>query len=73
MSETYNIIKFYQDGRRRVIRRGLDLDQARKYCDDPELSSRTASKPKGCARDEAQIARWDEKNKHWFYGFMRSE
>lgn len=71
MSESYKIIKFYEDGRRRVIRRGLDLKQAKAICNDPETSSFSASKPRGCANDEAQIARWHTSQKHWFYGFDR--
>lgn len=70
MSATYKVVKFYQDGRpSKTIRRGLSRDEARAFCNDPELSSRTASRPKGCAGNEAQIARWDEKQKHWFCGF----
>lgn len=73
MSETYKIIKFYEDGRRRVIRRGLDLEQARQICNDPETSSMTAKKPLGCAGDEVLIERWHDAQKHWFYGFDRED
>lgn len=71
MSETYKVVKFYESGRQRVIRGGLDLEQARAICDDPETSSYTARKPKGCDNDEAQIQRWHELEKHWFYGFTK--
>lgn len=73
MSETYKIIKFFEDGRQRVIRRGLDLEQARQICNDPETSSMTAKKPRGCAGNEAQIERWHDAQKHWFYGFDRED
>lgn len=71
MSESYKIIKFYEDGRNRVVRRGLTLEQAKQICNDPETSSMTAKKPRGCANDETQIARWHETQKHWFLGFQR--
>lgn len=71
MSELYNIIRFYEapDRRSRVMRRGLTLEQARKHCDDPETSSISAAKPKGCANDERKIELWHEKQKHWFDGY----
>lgn len=72
-SESYMIIKFYEDGRQRVIRRGLDREEARAICNDPETSSMTARKPAGCAGNEKQIARWHESQKHWFYGFDRED
>ena len=71
MSETYKLVKYCEDGRQRVIRRGLDLEQAREICNDPETSSYSARKPKGCANDETQIARWHKSQKHWFYGFVK--
>jgi hypothetical protein len=51
------------------MRRGLTLEQARKHCDDPETSSISAAKPKGCANDERKIELWHEKQKHWFDGY----
>ena len=67
----YEIIKFYQnpDKRPKVLRGGLTLAQARKICDNPELSSITASAPKGCEKNEQKIAHWSVKQKHWFVGF----
>ena len=70
----YCIKQFYEDGRLpRIVQKGLSLEEARAYCDDPESSSMTASKPRGCAGDKAQIERWHEKQKHWFYGFESVE
>lgn len=70
MSKQYRVVKFYEDGRRRrVIRSGLDLEQARAICNDPETSSYSASRPRGCANNKEAIARWHKNQKHWFYGF----
>jgi len=65
----YEVVKFTQTGRQTVIRIGLTEREAQKICQDPETSSMTARKPKGCNGDEAMIKRWHEKNKHWFYGY----
>lgn len=71
--ELYNIVRYYENGiSHRIMRRGLTLEEAQRHCKDPETSSITASKPKGCANDEAQIARWHEGQKHWFDGFERA-
>lgn len=71
--QLYNIVRFYENGKSsRIMRRGLTLEEARRHCNDPETSSMTASKPKGCANDEAQIARWHKSQKHWFDGFERA-
>ena len=72
--KTYEIVKFYENPNKRptVLRRGYDLEQARAYCEDSELSSKTALPPKGCGGDEKKIAEWHKKQKHWFVGF-RSE
>jgi len=71
--ELYNVVRFYQDGRRaRVQRRGLTLKQAQEWCNDPETSSHTARKPAGCDGNENQINRWTEKQKHWFDGYQKA-
>lgn len=71
MSEKlYNIINFPQGNKRaRIIKRNVTLAEAQRICNDPETSSTTARKPKGCEGDEAIIERWNEKQKHWFYGY----
>lgn len=40
---TYKIIRFHQDGERRVLRGDLTLEEAREHCNDPDTSSRTCS------------------------------
>ena len=65
----YEVVKFTEKGRQEVITIGLTLQEAQKICNDPETSSMTARKPKGCDNDERQIARWHEQEKHWFYGY----
>lgn len=38
MEETYCIIRFYQDGRREVIKTGLTREEAKEHCQDPDSS-----------------------------------
>lgn len=73
MSELYKIVRMYEadDRRPRVIRRNLTLEEAQKHCQDPETSSISAKKPKGCEHDERQVERWHDKQKHWFDGYER--
>jgi hypothetical protein len=66
----YRIVRFKQTGGRgKVQKAGLTLKQARAWCNDPETSSRTAAKPRGCGSDERLIAKWAEAGKHWFDGY----
>lgn len=60
---TYRIVRFYRDAypRRRVIERGLTLEEAQAHCKDPETSSRTATKPSGVRRTRRMGA--------WFDGY----
>lgn len=73
MEGLYKAIKFYQNPEKKpqVLRRDLTLEEAREFCDDPELSSKTAKPPKGCGGDERKIQAWGNKQKHWFVGFRR--
>lgn len=41
---TYRIVRFYFEGGRRIIKRGLTLDEAQTHCSDPETSSSTCKK-----------------------------
>lgn len=43
----YNIVRMYRDAypRRRIIKRGLTLEQAQAHCRDKETSSSTATNP----------------------------
>lgn len=40
---TYTIYRSYQNGRKRVVRRGVTLAVAQAHCSNPETSSRTAT------------------------------
>ncbi len=61
MSDTYKIVRFYHDKRARVIKRGLTLEQAQVYCNDPETSSSTCTTARALA-----ITR---RNGGWFDGY----
>lgn len=65
----YEVVKFTQLGKQTVITIGLTLNEAQKICNDPEASSMTARKPKGCNDDIAMQERWHKAEKHWFYGY----
>lgn len=65
----YEVVRFRQKGNQTVITIGLTEQEAQKICQDPETSSMTARKPKGCDGDEKQIQRWHKELKHWFYGY----
>ena len=65
----YEVVKYHQSKRPRVVRIGMTEQEAQKLCSDPETSSMTARKPLGCNGDEKQIQRWHDKQKHWFYGY----
>lgn len=67
--ERYEVVKFSQTGKTQVITIGLTELEAQKICQDPETSSMTARKPRGCDGDVAQIERWHSESKHWFYGY----
>ena len=59
----YNIIRFYQDSSRtrRVIDRGLTLEEAQAHCNDSETSSDTCTS----SAKRAQTKRVGE----WFDGY----
>lgn len=70
METKYEIVRFYEDDRaNRVVKRGLSREEAQAWCQDPETSSMSASKPRGCANDPEMIERWHEQQKHWFDGW----
>lgn len=64
---TYRIVRFYQQGsvNRRIIKRGLTLEQAQAHCRDPQTSSRTATNPH--AKERTRI------NGPWFDGYEEEE
>ncbi len=62
---TYKIIRFYQAseyGHKRVVERGLTLEQAQAHCQDPETSSKTATGKTARARTRKHGA--------WFDGYQ---
>lgn len=58
---TYKIIRMYFEGGKRIIKRGLTLEQAKAHCSDPETSSSTCSTATGKARTRRMGP--------WFDGF----
>ena len=58
----YKVIRSYRDSyRRRVIRRGMTLEEARAHCADPETSSSTAT--------SAAARRRTRERGPWFDGY----
>jgi len=57
--ETYKVVRFYFNAgiRRRIIERGLTLEQAQAHCSDPETSSSTCTNPVGKARTR-KMGKW---------------
>jgi len=55
----YRIVRFYESApiRRRIIAKGLTLEQAKAHCSDPETSSSTCTKAAGKARTK-RLSRW---------------
>ena len=43
---TYEIVRFHYDGAEEIRETGLSLSEAQAHCQNPETSSRTASKPR---------------------------
>lgn len=62
---TYSIIRHYFSAgiQRRVIRRGLTLEEAKAHCQDPQTSSSTCTNKAGRARTR-RIG-------HWFDGYQK--
>ncbi len=64
MSDTYKTVRMYQNGNkynRQTLETGLTLAEAKKYCADPETSSRTATGYEARKRTEQRGA--------WFDGY----
>ena len=60
----YQIIRFYESGGQRTIKRNLSLSKAQAHCKDPETSSSTCS-----ARTKlVEFAKTSEPN-DWFDGY----
>ena len=60
---SYKIVRFYQrdSESRRTVRTGLTLEEAQRWCQDPETSSSTATMP--------QARRITRRNGPWFDGY----
>ena len=60
---SYRIVRFYRDAytRRRIIERGLTLEEAQAHCGDPETSSSTCTTSAGRRRTKRMGA--------WFDGY----
>lgn len=67
MSGTYKITRMYysDDHDTQVIKRGLTLEEAQAWCNDPETSSSTATSPAAVARTE--------RCGPWFDGYTNEE
>lgn len=61
--DTYKIVRMYQLAGKRVVSRGLTLEQAQAHCRDKETSSRTAL-------SSAAIRRTARKGP-WFDGYEK--
>ncbi len=70
---TYQIIRFFEDGRKQRITSKLSEKQAKDWCNNPETLSYTAQPPHGCGSDPEQIAAWHKEEKHWFDGFEKED
>jgi hypothetical protein len=57
----YRIVRFYQRGGRRIMKRGLTLVQAQAWCHDPETNSNTCTL--------ARLKRYTERVGSWFDGY----
>jgi hypothetical protein len=61
--ETYKIVRYYQEHGKRIVERGLTLEAAQRHCNDPETSSRTATKAAAVRRTRVKGP--------WFDGYTR--
>ena len=60
MTETYKIVRFYEDPdiSARTIKRGLTLEQAQAHCQNPETSSITATGAAAARVTRRVMCRW---------------
>lgn len=66
MADRYRIVRMYYSGdrRRRIIERGLTLEEAQRHCQDPETSSKTATSRTARARTK--------RHGYWFDGYTET-
>ena len=62
--ERYNIVRFYFEHGRRIVKRRVTLQEAQKHCKDPETSSRTCKSSAGKRRTRVYG--------DWFDGYEHS-
>ena len=53
----YNVVRFFESGRRRRIKTGIPLSLAQAHCRDPETSSSTCTQAEGKRRTR-RSGRW---------------
>lgn len=61
--DRYKIVRMFFNGNRRIILRGLTLEEAQAHCKNPETSSSTCVKQTGKQRTRRHGA--------WFDGYER--
>jgi hypothetical protein len=59
----YKVVRFYENCNKRVVARGLTLEEAQQHCSDSESSWRTATSKTARTRTR--------KNGPWFDGFTK--
>jgi hypothetical protein len=62
---TYKIIRHFFEGRKRIVKRGLTLEEAQKHCKNPETSSWSCKLPENVKRTK--------KFGNWFDGYAAEE
>lgn len=55
----YNIIRYYQSGKKITILKNLTLEEAQCHCKDPETSSKTCKSRISCERTK-RLGPWFE-------------
>jgi hypothetical protein len=63
--QLYTIVRYYQRGFTRVVRRGVTLQDAQAHCNDRETASNTCTSASGKRRTA--------KYGPWFDGFRRGD
>ena len=61
----YKVIRFYFRGNKRVVKRGLTLEEAQLHCKDPDSSSRTCMSSAGKRRTRDKGP--------WFDGYTKEK
>lgn len=60
---TYRVVRFFQNARSYIVKRGLTLKQAQAHCGDPQTSSNTATSQSGRRRTRRYGS--------WFDGYTK--